>query len=518
MEYIDLNALVVSDDPRFVRSGIDNCFTSLGAELGTAGWRVSKSDLELTFCSELLSPTDALNLLTKPENGDQFDAIFLYIEATAIDCESYVAEWIGRLPRVGPHRPFLAVWSNTIKSSDIRKVVDLGVNAVVRDLDPFALLSILYPIVEYSKKRELERSLVAGLESVDPRLHTDSAAMQGCLSLAAANAGLFSQPILILGPMGSGKASLARAIHHYSNRGGRSFESIACGTIQSSLLATEELGFEHATVDGRGALARAHTGTLFLADIELLDLPTQSSLLQVMRGEDPLGGQTRQDSGLDVRFICATTQELHDAVEKQQFSEDLYRLLARGLVKVPGLNERREDIPSLAGYFLRETLERELEPQDSVAFASSALKVLESYDWTNNILGLRMVVERSALAALEAKVARIGSDRLVFDPCLLDAPNGLDVRIDIRRLAHLRPKSGPQQELFDALLRETPNWVRTQNLLSKLAFSIGDQTRAHELLQLNVARLQRKLELHGFTIDQHPDWGCRLSAPGSKVA
>jgi DNA-binding NtrC family response regulator len=518
MEYIDLRTLVVSDDTRFVRSDIANCFTSLGAELGTAGWRVSKSDLQLTFSSELLSPTAALNLFANPENGDQFDAIFLCIEATATDFGSYVTEWSERLPRAGLYRPFVVVWSNTIKSSDIRKIVDLGVNAVVRDLDPFALLSILYPIVECRKKRELQRSLVAGLESIDPSLRTDSGTMQACLSLAAANAGLFSQPILIHGPMGSGKASLARAIHHYSSRGARPFESVACGSIRSSVLAGEELGFEHATVDGSGALARAHTGTLFLADLELLDLPTQSSLLHVMRREDPLVAQTKQDSQLDVRFICATTQELRDAVEKQQFSEELYRLLECGLVEVPGLNERREDIPSLARCFLRETLEREQEPPESVAFACGALKVLESYDWTNNILGLRTVVERSALAALEAKVAQIDSDCLVFDPCPLDARKCLDVPIDIGRLAHLRPKSGPQQELFDALLRETPNWVRAEDLLSKTVYCRGDQRRAYEMLELNVSRLQRKLELHGFTIDRHPDWGCRLSAAGSKAA
>src|SRR5437870_1660799 len=114
MEHIDLRALVVGDEPRFVRSAIDNCLKSLGAESTSLGWQVSTPDVRLLFSAEVLSPTVALDLLANPENADQFDAVLLRIEAGVTDCESYVAGWTGRLPRPRFHRPFLAVWSSTI--------------------------------------------------------------------------------------------------------------------------------------------------------------------------------------------------------------------------------------------------------------------------------------------------------------------------------------------------------------------------------------------------------------------
>jgi two-component system response regulator GlrR len=200
------------------------------------------------------------------------------------------------------------------------------------------------------------------------------------------------QPVLILGPEGSGRQHLARCMHNAGNRGEGPFISISC-TQPARLLEAELFGYTRgefvgATDDYPGLIRQAQGGTLLLGAIEELPLPLQGRLVQLLEeNEDPLAG------GSDIRLVTTSDAPLEEMVAQGGFDEALFYRLGVPLV-IPPLNERHEDIPALVTHFLQELSG---DGQPARRFAPDALKQLVMAPWPGNARQLKRVVEHCYL-------------------------------------------------------------------------------------------------------------------------
>jgi len=213
--------------------------------------------------------------------------------------------------------------------------------------------------------------------------------------------------VLIQGESGTGKELLARAIHRASVRSGKPFIAINCGAIPETLLESELFGyikgsFTGATQDRKGLFQAANQGTLFLDEIGDMPLALQVKLLRVLQDKQlrPVG--STQSIAVDVRIISATHHKLEELMAEEKFREDLYYRLNVVSLKIPPLSTRREDIPLLAGQFLK-TLTAKYNKEIN-GFAPEALEQLVSAPWPGNVRQLLNVVEQAVALCTTAIV------------------------------------------------------------------------------------------------------------------
>lgn len=203
--------------------------------------------------------------------------------------------------------------------------------------------------------------------------------------------------VLITGSNGTGKELVAHWIHEKSQRSNAPFIEVNCAAIPSELIESELFGhvkgaFTSAVKDRAGKFEAANKGTIFLDEIGDMSLSAQAKVLRALQENKISRVGTDKDIKVDVRVIAATNKNLKKEIEEGRFREDLYHRLAVILVKVPSLNERREDIPLLIAHFAEKIAsEQGIVPK---AFSDKAIKLLKTYDWTGNIRELRNVVER----------------------------------------------------------------------------------------------------------------------------
>lgn len=203
--------------------------------------------------------------------------------------------------------------------------------------------------------------------------------------------------VLITGPNGTGKELVAHQLHEKSDRSGAAIIEVNCAAIPSELIESELFGhvkgaFTSAVKDRAGKFEAADGGTIFLDEIGDMSLSAQAKVLRALQENLIQRVGADKDIKVNVRVIAATNKDLKKEIEEGRFREDLYHRLAVILIKVPALNDRREDIPELIEHF---TSKIASEQGNAVkVFSKSAIKLLQEYDWTGNIRELRNVVER----------------------------------------------------------------------------------------------------------------------------
>lgn len=203
--------------------------------------------------------------------------------------------------------------------------------------------------------------------------------------------------VLITGPNGTGKELVAHWVHQKSERSKQPMVEVNCAAIPSELIESELFGhkkgaFTSAIKDRKGKFEQAHTGTLFLDEIGDMSLSAQAKVLRALQEGKitPVGSD--KEVKVDVRVLTATNKNLAEEIKKGEFREDLYHRISVILIKVPALNERKEDIPLLTDYFAEKIAQEQgTAPKQ---FSPGALDELKKIDWTGNIRELRNVVER----------------------------------------------------------------------------------------------------------------------------
>jgi DNA-binding NtrC family response regulator len=288
--------------------------------------------------------------------------------------------------------------------------------------------------------------------------------------------------MLLLGETGTGKEVVAKAIHEVSPRAGRPFETVDCGSMLPTLIASELFGHERGAFTGAddqhiGAFERAHGGTLFLDEIGELPTALQTALLGALerRAFRRVGGKS--SISVDVRVICATNRDLRAEVNTGKFRQDLYYRIAVILLRIPPLRDRVDDIALLAEHFLRGAGYDG--PIDEVLPAAT-MEALESHAWPGNVRELRNVVE----AALVMGEAPLLSDHPETETTA--APEGT---VSVRELLPL-----PYSEARSNLLHSFENKY-LEHLLEKAGGNISLAARRAKMNRSYLTRLLNKHEI-----------------------
>jgi DNA-binding NtrC family response regulator len=203
--------------------------------------------------------------------------------------------------------------------------------------------------------------------------------------------------VLITGPNGTGKELVAHWLHEKSDRFKAPMVEVNCAAIPSELIESELFGhvkgsFTGANKDRAGKFEAANGGTIFLDEIGDMSLSAQAKVLRALQESKISRVGSDKDIKVNVRVVAATNKELKKEIAEGRFREDLYHRLAVILIKVPALNDRREDIPLLVNFFSQKIAEAQGGAKKS--FSKEAIQLLQEYDWTGNIRELRNVVER----------------------------------------------------------------------------------------------------------------------------
>ncbi|MGD9489820.1 MAG: sigma-54-dependent transcriptional regulator [Calditrichaceae bacterium] len=206
--------------------------------------------------------------------------------------------------------------------------------------------------------------------------------------------------VLITGKSGTGKELVARAIHYNSDRQDKPFVTINCGAIVGTLMESEFFGhkkgsFTGAVRDKDGLFKMANDGTLFLDEIGEIPLHLQVKLLRAIEESEiqPVGATSQIK--IDVRIIAATNRDLEDDVSKGTFRDDLYYRLNVIEIKLPSLNERKEDIPLLVHHFIQK-YNKELN-RKTINADNETMRILMNHEWKGGIRELENVIERALI-------------------------------------------------------------------------------------------------------------------------
>jgi two-component system, NtrC family, nitrogen regulation response regulator NtrX len=222
--------------------------------------------------------------------------------------------------------------------------------------------------------------------------------------------------VLITGNNGTGKELVARWIHEKSNRADGNMVEVNCAAIPAELIESELFGhkkgsFTGAINDRAGKFENANGGTLFLDEIGDMSIDAQAKVLRALQESKITRVGDSKEIRVDVRVIAATNKDLRAEIAAGRFREDLYHRLAVIVVKVPSLNERRDDIPLLIEHFNRRIAEEYGHPPKR--YSPESILALQEYNWTGNIRELANVVERLSILC-DASVREEDVYRYVF--------------------------------------------------------------------------------------------------------
>jgi DNA-binding NtrC family response regulator len=426
------------------------------------------------------SPTGVLDKV----NSQEFDVVLIDLNY-ARDTTSG-NEGLDLLTRIHAVDPTLPVVVMTAWGS-----VDLAVEVMRRGARDFIqkpwdnarLLAVVNTQVELGnalrRGQRLEEENLALRDSAadtglkQPKIVVESQAMKTVLKLVERIAPADAN-VLLTGENGSGKGVIARALHAASARAAKPLVSLNAGALAEGVFESELFGhvrgaFTDAKTDRVGRFELADGGTLFLDEIADVPLNLQPKLLRVLEtGEFERVGSSKTRK-VNVRVLSATNADLHSEVAQGGFRQDLLFRLNTVEIHLPPLRERREDIPALAEYFLRQHSERYR--RGNMGFTPQALHALREHSWPGNVRELDHVIERALLMSS-------GNIVTAFDLTLQPAQDG--------------PLSSQLEELS---LEEAERILITK----ALARFEGNANRAAEALGLSRSALYRRLQKYGLS-------------------
>ncbi len=216
-----------------------------------------------------------------------------------------------------------------------------------------------------------------------------------------------STSILITGETGTGKEVLARAIHRMGPRTDKPFIDINCAAVQNTMLESELFGYEAGAFTGaqkrkRGLMEVADEGILFLDEISTMSSDMQAKVLRALEERSFRRVGSTTSIKIDVQILAASNRNLPSLLEKGEFREDLYYRLKVVNLEIPPLREHPEDIPGLAGHFIKSN-----NPKMGLNIENmtpAALDLFKKYQWPGNIRELRNVIERAMIFCDEATI------------------------------------------------------------------------------------------------------------------
>ena len=289
--------------------------------------------------------------------------------------------------------------------------------------------------------------------------------------------------VLLVGPSGSGKERVARAIHAHSQRAAKAFTAINCGALAESVLESELFGHEKGAFTGaeaarRGLFEGSSGGTIFLDEISETTPGLQVKLLRVLQERQIRRLGSNSYIPVDVRVLAATNAILAERISSKAFREDLYYRLSVVTIQLPSLEERREDIPLLVRHFLKRFNERNAR---QITIREEAVASLTRRTWPGNVRELENVIERAAILSTTGEIAE--------DDIASASVDGI--------ATHAADAADPEDAEASATLRE----VERQQIVRALLDAQGNRTHAARALGIERKTLYKKAQRLGIDLD-----------------
>ncbi|MBR0053319.1 MAG: sigma-54-dependent Fis family transcriptional regulator [Bacteroidales bacterium] len=361
--------ILIVDDERSIRNSLKEILEMEGYQVDTAE-----------------NGTAACDLAEK----EKYDAIFCDIKMPGMDG----TEVLQKLVADGVETPVIMISGHGDIDTAVKCIKDGAFDFIGKPLD---LNRILITIKNATDKANLVtqtkilKKKVYGQEMVG-----QSAGIQHIREMIAKVAPTDAS-VLITGANGSGKELVARSLHQLSQRSMMPYVEVNCAAIPSELIESELFGhekgsFTSAIKQHKGKFEQADGGTLFLDEIGDMSLAAQAKVLRVLQERKISRVGSDKDITVNVRVVSATNKNLAEEIKKGTFREDLYHRLSVIVIKVPTLDERKDDIPLLINHFLDQICTETAMPRKE--FSKEAVDMLVQKSWTGNIRELRNVVER----------------------------------------------------------------------------------------------------------------------------
>lgn len=340
---------------------------------------------------EVEEAKDGEEALRKLEE-DHFDIVFCDVKMPKIDG----IELLERVKKAGITTPFIIISAHGTKETALECIKRGAYFFIQKPFESIETILIhLRNVLERNTLREenrvLKRKVGKGFELIG-----ESGALKQVKEMIE-KVGATDARVLITGPNGSGKELVARNIHAKSKRSESPIVEVNCAAIPSELIESELFGHEKGSFTSAikqriGKFEQAEGGTLFLDEIGDMSLSAQAKVLRALQENKitRVGGE--KEITVNVRIIAATNKDLKKEIQEQRFREDLYHRLSVIVVKVPSLDERRDDIPLLVDKFLEDISESYGSKKKKIE--TKAVTALQAHNWTGNIRELRNVVER----------------------------------------------------------------------------------------------------------------------------
>lgn len=291
--------------------------------------------------------------------------------------------------------------------------------------------------------------------------------------------------VLIVGPTGSGKELVAKAVHRNSPRADRPFVTLNCVALSENLVESELFGHVKGAYTGahqarQGRFEIADGGTLFLDEISELSARTQAKLLRVLEYQQFERVGDSKTVSVDVRLIVATNRDLEELVKEGKFREDLYYRLNVVKIQLVPLRQRREDIPLLVDAFIRE-FNRE-NGKNIAGISRGAARLLQRYDWPGNVRELKNTIEGMVVFAPNGAVLDVD-----------DLPDNVIESLGVQHLSDKLPESDGFKRMkipVGTALSEIQRTVIQETLKA----TDGDKVETARLLKIGLRTLYRKLK------------------------
>jgi two-component system, NtrC family, nitrogen regulation response regulator NtrX len=372
--------ILIADDERAIRRALREIFEFEGYSV-----------------DEVENGEAALVALRKKE----YDAIFCDIKMPHVDGMEVQAQ----MKLEGINVPMIMISGHGTVETAVQAIKNGAFDFIEKPLDLNRLLITLRNVKERGQLLSETVQLKTTIRKFKgTSIIGESASIKGILAMIEKVAPSDAR-VLITGQNGAGKELVARALHDNSNRSKASFIEVNCAAIPSELIESELFGhekgaFTSAVKDKKGKFELASGGTLFLDEIGDMSLSAQAKVLRALQENliQRVGGE--KDIKVDCRILAATNKDLRTEISEGRFREDLFHRLAVIPIHVPSLNERKDDIPLLADYFLGKICDEHGIPQKQ--FLPDAYVALQGIDWTGNIRELRNIIERLIILCNDA--------------------------------------------------------------------------------------------------------------------